>query len=103
MKVTMSTIRGRKAFSGRRLETKFGESIVFLSFKGETILDNLANRRTRPHTQLKPLVAKELSKNGIKFEKLAWSKNAGCTMCPCSPGFIIKNGDVGNDMWVEVA
>ena len=26
----------------------------------------------------------------INTFKLVWSQKAGCSMCPCSPGFVIK-------------
>lgn len=32
---------------------------------------------------------------------VSYSKNAGCKMCPCSPGFIIRGTDNGNDIWAK--
>jgi hypothetical protein len=86
----------------RQLDSPHGESIVYFSIKDETILENLVNRRNRPYTEWKKIAKRILSDNNINFEKLAWNKHAGCTMCPCSPGFIVKNGDIGNDIWIEV-
>lgn len=77
------------------------ESRVFIDFEGETILDNLNNRVARPYTTLKPIVIEKLKESGIDFEKIRWSRKAGCRMCPCSPGFII-DGHYGKDFWLTV-
>ena len=45
------------------------------------------------------LLGKELKRQTIAYFKekfgidviLCWSRNAGCSMCPCSPGFVIKS------------
>jgi hypothetical protein len=69
---------------------------VFISFKGETILDNLNNRVSRPHNQLKPIVEAALFLEGIEHTKIRWSQKAGCRMCPCSPGFIVEGTSFEN-------
>ena len=61
---------------------------VYIEHPEETIVDNLQNRRDRPWRDYKPLVQKELRDAGIEG-KVRWSQHAGCTMCPCSPGFIL--------------
>jgi len=33
--------------------------------------------------------------------KISWSKNAGCTMCPCSSGFIVHDPNFRKDVWVD--
>lgn len=76
-------------------------SRVFIDFEGETVLDNLNNRVARPFTTLKPIVIEKLKAEGIDFEKIRWSRKAGCRMCPCSPGFIIE-GHYGKDFWLTV-
>jgi len=72
---------------------------IFVSF-GETVSEHLANRRNRPYTQLKPIIAAELDKLGVKYTKIRWNRYAGCQMCPCSGGFIIE-GNYGKDFWAE--
>ena len=89
----------RKAYDsdGRRnrgSSDPYAPSRVYIDFKGESIYDNINNRRQRPSTTLKPLVKDVLEKNGIAFDKIRWSSKAGCTMCPCSPGFLI-DGNFG--------
>ena len=36
--------------------------------------------------------------------EISFSRHAGCTMCPCSPGFIAKNGTgiANRNFWVEI-
>lgn len=87
--------------SRRASERPDGHSIVYVSVKGETVLDNFVNRRSRPYQALRPIVIEELKKANIQFESIRWSQNAGCS-CGCSPGFIIQNGDIGNNYWLTI-
>lgn len=70
---------------------------LYIWTEGETLMENLMNRRSRPHTYYKkeiiPAVMEEIRK---KFPKEAediingewgWRQKCGCS-CPCSPGFI---------------
>lgn len=73
---------------------------------GESIIDNLSNRFSRPSTIYKkdviPLVLEKLKKkypeihNKVKDDKWTWSQYAGCG-CGCSPGFIGTSKD-----WMEI-
>lgn len=67
--------------------------------KGEGVMDNLINRRNRPYEAWKELIPeviemlKESDPEAYEYLsnpviKWGWSKNCGCSMCPCSPGFI---------------
>ena len=64
---------------------------VYIYPKGETVMQHfLIGRHTRPYTQYKkeilPVLRREL---GLpKDAKFSWSRYAGCSGCPCSPGFI---------------
>jgi hypothetical protein len=60
---------------------------VYVSTAGESLLENLANRSTRPSVLWGKLVRAAL-KQADQPGKLGWSQHAGCGMCPCSPGFI---------------
>lgn len=74
---------------------------------GESIIENLANRRSRPHLEWKKLMPQILEKAGfsekeIKEIKPSWSQKCGCG-CGCSPGFKLKGastrkGDVFADI-----
>jgi len=101
---------------------------VYVDVPNETILENIANRRNRPWTEWKkhvmPTVMEALPEmfaasylqttNGpwqmMRMHDSAikprWSQKAGCSMCPCSPGFIIPDvrPPYGYDasLWVHV-
>jgi len=88
--------------AGKRWSDKpTGNSVVYLSFLNETVLDNLANRTSRPHVELKPFIVERLQRLGINTEHMRWNPKAGCGMCPCSPGFVLPNHK-GYDIWVTV-
>lgn len=62
---------------------------LYVSTRGETLLENLVNRHARPST----VWGKVLRKAAAALElpgKLGWYNRAGCS-CPCSPGFIWTN------------
>jgi len=66
---------------------------VYVSTENYSVLENLLNRRNRPYTEWKPVVEKMLRDDfnvDTNLVKVSWSQKAGCMMCPCSPGFIIK-------------
>lgn len=76
---------------------------VYISIKDEGLLDNFANRTSRPHTLWKSIVITELRKRGFTFEKIRWSQKAGCSMCPCSPGFILEGArTAGLGIWITI-
>jgi len=84
----------------------------------ETILENLQNRTRRPYTIFKKMASELFASIGFDVAKteMSWRQNAGCKMCPCSPGFvlpkekklnfILPDGTEVNfeyfDIWVEV-
>jgi len=76
---------------------------VYVWPKGETILENLENRRERPYTVYrKEVIPAVLAKLGLPSDtKVRWSQYAGCS-CPCSPGFII-DADRGKFVSVTVS
>lgn len=60
--------------------------------EGETLLENLYNRKHRPISVYRKAAKKALEKitAGTEREiKLRWSQRCGCT-CPCSPGFFVE-------------
>lgn len=96
-----SDYRGRYRRYRRASERPDGHSIVYVSVSGETIFEQLINRRHRPYKALRPIVLEELTKRGIEFTNIRWSQKAGCS-CPCSPGFIIQGGDIGKNYWLTI-
>lgn len=82
---------------------------VFVAPQGESILEQLTNRRNRPSdvygALLKDRVRDELVKHGVfpadaKFT-MQWSQKAGC-QCGCSPGFVVRGTTTGVDIYVDV-
>jgi hypothetical protein len=60
----------------------------------ETIMENLANRRSRPLNTYRAALRKGLSELGVDLSRVdyKWSQKAGCS-CGCSPGFIVDGWD----------
>jgi hypothetical protein len=68
---TWSQRYGDRYYASRRAsERPDGHSIVYVSVQGETIIENLLNRRSRPHDALRPIVLTELEKAGIPFRNI---------------------------------
>ena len=68
---------------------------IFIWPEGETLLDNLENRRNRPLKAFRRVAMEVLDNMGVDKSRLEikWSQRAGCA-CGCSPGFIV-------DGWIE--
>ena len=79
---------------------------VSVSFEGETILENLENRRSCPIKLLRRVCEETLDSLGVKksMVEFRWSQKAGCN-CGCSPGFIVEGYDPiidGKDVFVTI-
>lgn len=88
-------------------QTKQKQSRIYVWPAGETIIQNLVNRRIRPFDEYRKVVIEELKKRNVQVSdiRLRWSKHAGCRMCPCSPGFIVDGYDPflhGKDLHIVV-
>jgi hypothetical protein len=89
--------------------TKAPRMYVSMSAAGETVLDNLLNRKRRPYNIYKTLIHSSGIGSVLDLSKLSWSQHAGCS-CPCSPGFVLNRqypeieGDVYAyfDVWVTL-
>jgi hypothetical protein len=84
---------------------------MYVSVADETVFDNLANRKRRPYNVYKTLIQSSGIGEVLNLDGLRWSQKAGCTMCPCSPGFILNDQSFttedGNsvyrfDVWVTL-
>ena len=74
---------------------------VYVFPKGESLYENLMNRRERPYNVYKKEVLPSVFRAmGLPEDtKAKWSQYAGCS-CPCSPGFVL---DVrGSEVFVDV-
>jgi hypothetical protein len=67
-----------------------GECFVYIWPEGETLLENLQNRRSRPYSYYKKEILPEINRLieefGMRIENFRWRQRLGCS-CPCSPGF----------------
>jgi hypothetical protein len=71
---------------------------MYIFPQGETLIENLENRRNRPYNVYKkeviPVVMELIKKEypdyyeELKDTKWGWNQKCGCSMCPCSPGFV---------------
>lgn len=94
MEITKLTIR--QDFK-RKDEPHPSRTKMYIWLNGETIMENMINRRSRPYTEYKKvIIPKVLEKieneypevyREIKDSKWGWRQRCGCT-CPCSPGFV---------------
>lgn len=77
---------------------------IYIRPDGETVMENfLEGRHTRPYKLYKAEVLPQLfRKLGLAATKVNWSQKAGCNMCPCSPGFIVNEGEVPFDIHVTI-
>lgn len=81
---------------------------IYFFLTGESVLENLANRRNRPHMEFKKEIPSILRQAGftedqIKTAKPSWSQKCGCS-CGCSPGFRLKDApwSFKEDIFVDV-
>ena len=76
---------------------------IYVHPQGETLMENLYNRKARPHSiYRKEVLPKLFTQLGwTPSTKVKWSQYAGCS-CPCSPGFIVEN-TYGRDIFVDIA
>lgn len=73
---------------------------------GESIVENLMNRRERPYKKWYPLIPQILKKAGFSEKEIneikpSWSQKCGCG-CGCSPGFKLKGSKTFKDVWADI-
>lgn len=96
-------------FANGYLGQRWGEvapnqSKLYITFGDDfDVVENLENRTRRPHTLYRKFLNDKVFPTlGVEAPKLSWSQKCGCTMCPCSPGFII-NGNWVSEILVPAA
>lgn len=80
-------------------------SRIYIFVSGESLLENLNERRSRPYTAYRKEVLPklfELLGLDVKDFDLGWSQKAGCS-CPCSPGFVDKSRRLRHDIFVDIS
>ena len=71
---------------------------IYIWPEGESTIENLINRKSRPYKFYKenviPLIMEKIKEQypehytSLSFDTWRWSQKCGCSMCPCSPGFV---------------
>jgi hypothetical protein len=101
MKITILKVSSRpiRRKPGRRAGSE--RPAVYFFLDGENLMQNLQDRRSRPYDLFKQVLDKALIEAGqaCRGTDLSWSQYAGCT-CPCSPGFIAKEGGLTANVYV---
>jgi len=99
MKFKIEKITFRKEYAGKGEPFK-NRNKIYIWPSGETVMENFNNRRNRPYDfykkEILPKIVEMLEKKNllgdadgaIKNAKWSWNRKCGCSMCPCSPGFV---------------
>lgn len=75
---------------------------VYVFVDGETMAQNFASRTDRPVATYRKAAKQALADMGIEGT-LRWDQHAGCSMCPCSPGFVMSgSGMQFADVYVTI-
>jgi hypothetical protein len=117
--IKITSIQARnEPYSPGRKSRAVEKTRLFVSIKDETIIQNLLSRMVQRAGGPPRLSARDMRKHVLQRvvdrlkqdhpearitspSQLRWSAKAGCTMCPCSPGFIVENS-FNWSIWVEV-
>lgn len=87
----------------RRSEKPLARARAYVFEEGESIMDNLMNRHSRPVELYRMALQMALVDAGVEGAeelKMTWSQKAGCS-CGCSPGFLIE-GMPNKEVYVDV-
>ena len=101
MKFKIKSVKAEQEYYSSRKGEPFRDSNkAYLWVSGETIAENLMNRRNRPYKFYQETVLPEILKQvdaehpeyriSTNVKDWGWRSKCGCSMCPCSPGFIQK-------------
>lgn len=83
-------------YSLRRRNSRRVYPRLYIGPEKETFMENfLVGRRNRPTRLYRSVLPEIFERFGLPEDtKAVWSRHAGCSMCPCSPGFILKHPDL---------
>ena len=96
MNIEITKLTAKRDYSRSNEPYRWSDKL-YVWVEDESVLENLQNRRNRPHTFYKkeiiPLIMEKLATlfpdiyDQVKDEKWGWRQKCGCS-CPCSPGFV---------------
>lgn len=101
VEITKVLIHSRKKpvyMSGKNGISYRSKPRIYLSIERFNPIHDIGGERwDKPHKAIRPLVARSLNEawaglNIADAEEfgLKWNPHAGCSMCPCSPGFVVS-------------
>lgn len=105
VKFTYLGLQGKVVVRYPDYREKLKRSRVYVHGTEESIFENLSNRLNRPVSLWREIATKALAECGFtpeSYGKLSWSQKAGCSMCPCSPGFIMAENFYGYEFFIDV-
>lgn len=105
----------RVAITNSRPNFETKKPRIYFTVEGETIYDQyIGQDKTKESEAARRKVLAYLKKAVTMMcdimvmdrpEKVRFDKYAGCSMCPCSPGFVVEMGDrrlSGRDWWITI-
>lgn len=99
--ITIKNLKTRKRERNKRSGT-YPKPRIYFFHSGETIVDNLMNRRSRPSNLYREVLKTIFEQLGMDSKtKVVWSQKAGCR-CGCSPGFIVQGDKFDEDIFVDI-
>ena len=101
MKFKIKSVTAKKKYYSQRKGEPYRDSNkAYIWASGESVMENLMNRYSRPHKfyqkEVLPLVLAEVKEKypdyqlSLDVKDWGWRQKCGCKMCGCSPGFIQK-------------
>ena len=113
MKFKIKQISAKQEYYSERKGEPFRDNNkAYIWVSGESIQENLMNRRSRPYKfyqeNVLPQILKEVDAKYPEYridtnaKNWGWRSKCGCSMCPCSPGFIQKTGSSTVTIQAEV-
>ena len=88
-------------YSQRKGEPFRNNNKAYIWASGESVMDNLMNRYSRPYKYYQenvlPIILQEAATKYPEYnistnaKDWRWRQKCGCAMCGCSPGFVQKN------------
>ena len=113
MKFKIKQISAKQEYYSQRKGEPFRDSNkAYIWISRESVLDNLVNRRSRPHKfyqeNILPQILEEVNKKYPEYgistnaKDWGWRSKCGCSMCPCSPGFVQNTNNATYSIHAEV-
>jgi hypothetical protein len=96
---------GGRPYLSMTIREKERRSRMYVWPKNESVMENFVNRRHRPVEAWRSVLKSSvLPKLAIPTTGMRWDTKAGCSTCPCSPGFVLPGwfgieGPVARNSW----